>query len=89
MKQLPATLIEAEALAFARAEFEWFRTNRISLLGVDVCMLDDADSRRLGVRALQVQATRSAKAMADLVDHARAGWRRSPPSAAPSIIGLR
>ena len=74
MKQLPATVIEAGALAFARAEFEWFRTNRIKMFGIDVCVLDEADSRRLAVRALQVEAMRSAKAMADLADYARAGW---------------
>ncbi len=37
--QLPATLVEAEALAFARAELDWLRDNPIRMFGVDVRFL--------------------------------------------------
>jgi hypothetical protein len=74
MTKLPTTLIEADALAFARAEFEWFRNNRINLFGVDVSVLDQDGAHQLARHSLKIKAMRSVAGMMDVVSYARAGW---------------
>ncbi len=72
--QLPATLVEAEALAFARAELDWFRGNPISLFGVDVRFFNAGDNRRFVRQTVKNYALRHPVNMMEIADYARGGW---------------
>ncbi len=72
--QLRATLVEAEALAFARAELDWLRDNPIRMFGVDVRFLDTDDARRFVRQAMKDHALRHPTNMMKICDYARAGW---------------
>jgi hypothetical protein len=74
MSKLPTINRSAEAVAYVRAQREWFETNRINFFGVDVCMLDPDDTLRLGKQCLIIKAMCSADDMMDVVHDAREGW---------------
>jgi hypothetical protein len=71
---LPATILEAEAVTFARAEIAWFQDNPIYLLGIDVKLLDKGDNRRFTVHFLKLFALKHPLCMMRLAEYAREGW---------------
>lgn len=72
--QLPTTFVEAAALEFAREEIEWFRANKLQLLGIDVGYFDDADARHFGREMVKRYALSHTRCMMNVVDYAKAGW---------------
>lgn len=74
MTTLPATLIEAEATEFARAEIAWFHNNPVSLFGIDVRMLDEGDNRAFARHTMKGHALAHPLNMMKIVDYAWAGW---------------
>jgi hypothetical protein len=86
MTTLPATLGEAEALAFARADLACLREHRFSELGIDVRMFDEGDNRRYARQAIKVHALSHPLKMMDVADGARAGWRLAEEALRELII---
>ena len=85
-KNLPATYVEAEAVAFARAEIAWFRDNPVSLFGIDVNFLDAGDNRRFARHAVKTHALAHPLNMMKTADYARAGWDLADEALREAII---
>jgi len=72
--KLPASLIEAEAIAFARAELEWARNTPIDMGGLDVRFFEADDARRFVRQIVKQYALNRPGNMMKIADFARAGW---------------
>ena len=84
--QLPTTLIEAEAVAFARAEIDWYRDNPIPMFGIDVRFLDRDDARRFARHTVKTHALHHPTNMMMICDYARAGWDLADEALREAII---
>jgi hypothetical protein len=75
MTNLPATMIEAEALAFAREKVRFFRDNPVPFMGgPEFYWLDKADNRRPILQIIKTCALSHPTTMMEIADVARAGW---------------
>ena len=67
------SVTESVALDFARSQVEWFRANKIELLGVPVGMMDPRDAERFAARAVAVCLIQGAADPAQVLEAAKDG----------------
>jgi hypothetical protein len=74
MTNLPATVIEAEAVANARASVRMIRDDKITFFGLPLSWFDKEDNRRFVREQIKSFAMSSPMAMVDVAKLGSAGW---------------